>query len=132
LPVPHEGTFREFRRCGASGTQVRDGYRISSVPSVPGVEVGASWLGGCEHVPTAGAPGLLAALHETFGPGRAATATISGAAAATSAAWPQSGIAAVMPACRSSPADCQLCVRPPRAGRQALRARTGRGPAPIR
>jgi malate synthase len=25
------------------------------VPSVPGVQVGASWLGGCEHVLTAGA-----------------------------------------------------------------------------
>ena len=28
---------------------------MSRVPSVPGVEVGASWLGGCEHVLTAGA-----------------------------------------------------------------------------
>ena len=28
---------------------------MSSAPSVPGVEVGASWLGGCEHVLTAGA-----------------------------------------------------------------------------
>lgn len=64
---------------------------MSSVPSVPGVEVGASWLGGCEHVPTAGAPGPLAALHEMFGPSRAVTATISGAAAATSAACPSPG-----------------------------------------
>jgi hypothetical protein len=28
---------------------------MSSAPSVPGVEVGASWLGGCGHVLTAGA-----------------------------------------------------------------------------
>jgi hypothetical protein len=64
---------------------------MSSVPSVPGVEVGASWLGGCEQVPTAGPPGPLAALHEMFGPSRAVTATISGAAAATSAACPSPG-----------------------------------------
>ena len=36
---------------------------MSSAPSVPGIEVGASWLGGCEHVLTAGALELLAALH---------------------------------------------------------------------
>jgi malate synthase len=44
---------------------------MSSAPSVPGVEVGASWLGGCEHVLTAGALELLAVLHGTFGPRRA-------------------------------------------------------------
>ena len=44
---------------------------MRSTPSVPGVEVGASWLGGCEHVLTAGALELLAVLHGTFGPGRA-------------------------------------------------------------
>jgi Malate synthase len=44
---------------------------MSSAPSVPGVEVGASWLGGCEQVLTAGALELLAALHRTFGPRRA-------------------------------------------------------------
>ena len=44
---------------------------MRSAPSVPGVEVGASWLGGCEHVLTAGALELLAVLHGTFGPGRA-------------------------------------------------------------
>src|ERR1035438_1836780 len=44
---------------------------MSSAPSVPGVEVGASWLGGCEHVRTAGALELLAVLHATFGPRRA-------------------------------------------------------------
>src|ERR1039457_4968858 len=44
---------------------------MSSAPSVPGVEVGASWLGGCEHVRTAGALERLAVLHATFGPRRA-------------------------------------------------------------
>ncbi len=44
---------------------------MSSAPSVPGVEVGASWLGGCEHALTAGALELLAVLHGTLGPGRA-------------------------------------------------------------
>jgi|SRR5450755_4859244 malate synthase len=44
---------------------------MSSAPSVPGVEVGASWLGGCEHVRTAGALELLAVLPATFGPRRA-------------------------------------------------------------
>jgi hypothetical protein len=44
---------------------------MSSAPSVPGVEVGASWLGGCEQVLTAGALELLAALHRTLGPRRA-------------------------------------------------------------
>lgn len=44
---------------------------MSRVPSVPGVEVGASWLGGCEHALTAGALELLAVLHGTLGPGRA-------------------------------------------------------------
>ncbi len=44
---------------------------MSSAPSVPGVEVGASWLGGCEQVLTAGALELLAALHRMFGPRRA-------------------------------------------------------------
>jgi hypothetical protein len=46
---------------------------MSSAPSVPGVEVGASWLGGCEHVLTAGALKLLAVLHGTFGQRRAGT-----------------------------------------------------------
>ena len=44
---------------------------MSSAPSVPGVEIGASWLGGCEHVLTAGALELLAVLHGTFGQRRA-------------------------------------------------------------
>lgn len=44
---------------------------MSSAPSVPGVEVGVSWLGGCEHVLTAGALELLAVLHGTFGQRRA-------------------------------------------------------------
>ena len=44
---------------------------MSSAPSVPGVEVGASWVGGCEHVLTAGALELLAVLHGTFGQRRA-------------------------------------------------------------
>jgi malate synthase len=44
---------------------------MRSAPSVPGVEVGASWLGGCEHALTAGALELLAVLHGTLGPGRA-------------------------------------------------------------
>jgi malate synthase len=44
---------------------------MSSAPSVPGVEVGARWLGGCEHVLTAGALEMLAALDRTSGPGRA-------------------------------------------------------------
>jgi hypothetical protein len=43
---------------------------------------------------------------------------------------PRSGAAAVMPACFSSPADCQLCAQPPRAGRRTVPARTGRSPAP--
>src|ERR1039458_2448623 len=38
---------------------------MSSAPSVPGVEVGASWLGGCEHVRTARALELPAVLHAT-------------------------------------------------------------------
>jgi hypothetical protein len=29
---------------------------MSNAPSVPGVEAGVSWLGGCEHVLTAGTP----------------------------------------------------------------------------
>jgi hypothetical protein len=41
---------------------------MSSAPSVPGVEVGASWPGGCEQVLTAGALELPAALHRMFGP----------------------------------------------------------------
>jgi malate synthase len=41
---------------------------MSSAPSVPGVEVGASWLGSCEHVLTAGALEMLATLNGTFGP----------------------------------------------------------------
>src|SRR6185437_16785111 len=44
---------------------------MSSAPSVPGVEVGAPWPGGCEHVLTAGALKMVAALDGTFGPGRA-------------------------------------------------------------
>ena len=44
---------------------------MSSAPSVPGVEVGAPWLGGSEQVLTAGALELLAALHRIFGPRRA-------------------------------------------------------------
>jgi hypothetical protein len=44
---------------------------MRSAPSVPGAEVGASWLGGCEHALTAGALELLAVLHGTLGPGRA-------------------------------------------------------------
>src|SRR6266568_5251527 len=44
---------------------------MRSAPSVPGVEVGASWPGGCEHALTAGALELLAVLHGTLGPGRA-------------------------------------------------------------
>jgi malate synthase len=44
---------------------------MSSAPSVPGVEVGAPWLGDCEHVLAAGALEMLAALDETFGPRRA-------------------------------------------------------------
>jgi malate synthase len=44
---------------------------MSSAPSVPGVEVGAPWLGGCGHVLTVGALEMLAALDGTFGPGRA-------------------------------------------------------------
>jgi Malate synthase len=43
---------------------------MSSAPSVPGIEVGAPWLGGCEHVLTAGTLELLATLHRTFGPRR--------------------------------------------------------------
>ena len=43
---------------------------MSSAPSVPGVEVGAHWPGGCEHVLTAGALEMLA-LDGTSGPGRA-------------------------------------------------------------
>ena len=62
---------RKFRRCGAGRTQVSDGYRMSSAPGVPSVEVGASRLGGCEQALTAGALKLLAALHRTFGPRRA-------------------------------------------------------------
>ena len=44
---------------------------MSSAPSVPDVEVGASWLGDCEHVLTAGALELLVVLHGTFGQRRA-------------------------------------------------------------
>ena len=44
---------------------------MSSAPSVPGVEVGAPWLGSCEHVLTAGALEMLATLNGTFGPRRA-------------------------------------------------------------
>jgi hypothetical protein len=44
---------------------------MSSAQSVPSIEVGASWLGGCEQVRTAGALKLLVALHRTFGPRRA-------------------------------------------------------------
>jgi hypothetical protein len=44
---------------------------MSSAQSVPSIEVGASWLGGCEQVRTAGALELLVALHRTFGPRRA-------------------------------------------------------------
>ena len=44
---------------------------MSSAPSVPGVEVGASWLGSCEHVLTAGGLEMLATLIGTFGPRRA-------------------------------------------------------------
>jgi malate synthase len=43
---------------------------VRSAPSVPGAEVGASWLGGCEHALTAGALELLAVLHGTLEPGR--------------------------------------------------------------
>ena len=41
---------------------------MSSAPSVPGVEVGASWLGGCGQVLTAMALELPAALHRMLGP----------------------------------------------------------------
>jgi malate synthase len=41
---------------------------MSTVPSVSGVEVHASWQDGYEHVQTAGALELLAMLHRTFGP----------------------------------------------------------------
>jgi hypothetical protein len=41
---------------------------MSSAPSVPGVEVGASWPGGCGQVLTAGARELPAAAHRMFGP----------------------------------------------------------------
>jgi hypothetical protein len=44
---------------------------MSSAPSVPGVEVGAPWLGGCEHVLAAGALEMLPTLNGTFGPRRA-------------------------------------------------------------
>jgi malate synthase len=44
---------------------------MSTVPSVPGVEVRAPWQDGYEHVLTAEALELLAALHRTFGPRRA-------------------------------------------------------------
>src|SRR6266704_7209339 len=44
---------------------------MSSAQSVPSIGVGASRLGGCEQVRTAGALELLAALHRTFGPRRA-------------------------------------------------------------
>ena len=44
---------------------------MSTVPSVPGVEVRAPWLDGYEHVLTAEALELLATLHRTFGPRRA-------------------------------------------------------------
>ena len=44
---------------------------MSSAPSVPGVEVGASWLCSCEHVLGAGALEMLATLNGTFGPRRA-------------------------------------------------------------
>jgi hypothetical protein len=41
---------------------------MSSAPSVPGVEVSASWLGGCGQVLTAVALELPAALHRMLGP----------------------------------------------------------------
>src|SRR5690242_13745744 len=41
---------------------------MSSAPSVPGVEVGAPWLGDCKHALTAGALEMLAALAGTFRP----------------------------------------------------------------
>ncbi len=41
---------------------------MSSAPSVPGVEAGASWLGSREHVLAAGALEMLATLNGTFGP----------------------------------------------------------------
>jgi malate synthase len=44
---------------------------MSTVPSVPGVEVRAPWQDGYEHVLTAEALEFLAALHRTFGPRRA-------------------------------------------------------------
>jgi len=44
---------------------------MSSAPSVPGVEVGAPWLGGCKHALTAGALEMLGALAGTFRPRRA-------------------------------------------------------------
>ena len=56
---------------------------MSSAPSVPGVEVGASWLGGCEHVLTAGALELLAVPHGTFGQRRAELTESRGTSAGT-------------------------------------------------
>ena len=44
---------------------------MSSVRSVPGVEVGVPWVDGYEHVRTAGALEVLATLHRTSGPARA-------------------------------------------------------------
>jgi hypothetical protein len=44
---------------------------MSSAPSVPGVEAGAPWLGGCEQGQAAGALEMLAALDGTSGSRRA-------------------------------------------------------------
>jgi len=59
-----------------------------SAPSVPGVEVGASWLGGCGQVLTAVAPELPAALRRMLGP-----AAVNMTDAALQAVEPPSGAA---------------------------------------
>jgi hypothetical protein len=61
---------------------------MSSVPSVPGVEIDPSWPGGCERVLTAVPLELLAVLHRMFGP--PAVETVDAAIQATA---PPSGAA---------------------------------------
>jgi Malate synthase len=60
---------------------------MSSGQSVPSIDVGASWLGGCEQELTAGALELLAVLHETFGPRRAELPESPGVRDAELAGW---------------------------------------------
>jgi hypothetical protein len=61
---------------------------MNSAPSVPGVEVGASWLGGCGQVLTAVAPELPAALRRMLG-----SAAVDMTDAALQAVEPPSGAA---------------------------------------